>query len=86
MNIITTQDKLKEYIKNIRDISKDFINENSEFSFRTYLENLINNIKPKEVKLIHEAREEQGIRPDFKVYKHIDSNNMLSYNALLGFI
>ncbi|EAK4403973.1 DNA methyltransferase, partial [Campylobacter coli] len=60
-----------------------------EHSFRTCFENLLNELKPKEVKIIHEPKSEKGqgsIRPDFKTYKLIDKEKELSYNHLVGFI
>jgi len=61
----------------------------NEHSYRTPLENLLNSIKSNGIKIIHEPKSQQGqgnIRPDFKVYKQIDSKTRLSYNALVGFI
>ncbi|WP_300450256.1 type ISP restriction/modification enzyme [uncultured Helicobacter sp.] len=65
-------------------------NEYNEHSFRTFLENLLNALKNDDkCYIIHEPKAEVGqghIRPDYKVYKRIDSKNTLSYNALMGFI
>ncbi|WP_300733032.1 type ISP restriction/modification enzyme [uncultured Helicobacter sp.] len=65
-------------------------NEYNEHSFRTFLENLLNVLKNDDkCYIIHEPKAEVGqghIRPDYKVYKRIDSKNTLSYNALMGFI
>ena len=61
----------------------------NEHTFRTPFENLLNGLKPKEIKIIHEPKSEKGqgsIRPDFKAYKLIDKENELSYNHLIGFI
>lgn len=62
----------------------------NEHSFRTHLENLLNAIKNDDkTMIIHEPKAEIGqgnIRPDYKVYKRIDSKSELSYNALMGFI
>lgn len=61
----------------------------NEHSFRTCFENLLNSLKPKEIKIIHEPKSEKGqgsIRPDFKTYKFIDKEKELSYNHLVGFI
>lgn len=76
-----------EYFKKIKEVLK---NKNyNEHSFRTPLENLFNTIKDNAIKIIHEPKSEEGegsIRPDFKVYKQIDSETALSYNALMGFV
>ena len=61
----------------------------NEHSFRTCFENLLNELKPKEIKIIHEPKSEKGqgsIRPDFKAFKLIDKEKELSYNHLVGFI
>lgn len=62
----------------------------NEHSFRTHLENLLNAIKNDDkTMIIHEPKAEIGqgnIRPDYKVYKRIDSKSELSYNTLMGFI
>ncbi len=62
----------------------------NEHSFRTPLEILLNALKNDEkMMIIHEPKAEIGqgnIRPDYKVYKRIDSKSELSYNALMGFI
>ncbi|WP_334081445.1 type ISP restriction/modification enzyme [Helicobacter typhlonius] len=65
-------------------------NSHNEHSFRTPLEILLNALKNDEkMMIIHEPKAEIGqgnIRPDYKVYKRIDSKSELSYNALMGFI
>ena len=65
------------------------LNKSNEHSYRTQLQNLLNTLKDPPVRIIHEPQAEAGqgdIRPDFKVYKQIDSATALSYNALVGFI
>lgn len=73
---------LQIYHTNLKSIVRkgDF----NEHTFRTPLENLLNALKPKDIKLIHEPKARQGqgsIRPDFKVYKQTPN-----YEALQGFI
>ncbi|EKZ7368090.1 N-6 DNA methylase [Campylobacter coli] len=80
-------DIFKKYTSEIQAIfeGKNY----NEHSFRTCFENLLNELKPKEVKIIHEPKSEKGqgsIRPDFKTYKLIDKEKELSYNHLVGFI
>ncbi len=80
-------DIFKKYTSEIQAIfeGKNY----NEHSFRTCFENLLNELKPKEVKIIHESKSEKGqgsIRPDFKTYKLIDKEKELSYNHLVGFI
>ncbi|EIX0413161.1 N-6 DNA methylase [Campylobacter coli] len=80
-------DIFKKYTSEIQAIfeGKNY----NEHSFRTCFENLLNELKPKEVKIIHEPKSEKGqgsIRPDFKTYKLIDREKELSYNHLVGFI
>ena len=61
----------------------------NEHSYRTPLENLLNALRPSDIRIIHEPKTESGqgsIRPDFKVFKQIDSKTELSYNTLMGFI
>ncbi|EJT2319024.1 hypothetical protein NVZ75_001003, partial [Campylobacter upsaliensis] len=64
---------MEEFKKYINEIQKIFQAKNyNEHSFRTPFENLLNALKPKEIKIIHEPKSEKGqgsIRPDFKVYK-----------------
>ncbi|EAJ4971864.1 DNA methyltransferase [Campylobacter upsaliensis] len=78
---------LEEYQNKLLEIykTKDF----GEHSFRTPLENLLNALKIENVKIIQEAlsKDEKGVaRADFKIYKHINSKDKLSYNALVGFV
>ncbi|EHE9212843.1 N-6 DNA methylase [Campylobacter upsaliensis] len=78
---------LEEYQNKLLEIykTKDF----GEHSFRTPLENLLNALKIENVKIIQEAlsKDEKGVaRTDFKIYKHINSKDKLSYNALVGFV
>ncbi|MCR6594127.1 type ISP restriction/modification enzyme [Campylobacter insulaenigrae] len=80
-------DIFKKYTSEIQAIfgAKNY----NEHSFRTCFENLLNELKPKEIKIIHEPKSEKGqgsIRPDFKTYKLIDKEKELSYNHLIGFI
>ncbi|MBS4306888.1 type ISP restriction/modification enzyme [Campylobacter vulpis] len=81
---------MEEFKKYINKIQKIFQAKNyNEHSFRTPFENLLNALKPKEIKIIHEPKSEKGqgsIRPDFKVYKLVDKEKELSYNHLIGFI
>ncbi|EFT0414190.1 N-6 DNA methylase [Campylobacter upsaliensis] len=81
---------MEEFKKYINEIQKIFQAKNyNEHSFRTPFENLLNALKPKEIKIIHEPKSEKGqgsIRPDFKVYKLVDKEKELSYNHLIGFI
>lgn len=80
-------DVFKKYTSEIQAIFK--AKNYNEHSFRTCFENLLNELKPKEVKIIHEPKSEKGqgsIRPDFKTYKLIDKEKELSYNHLVGFI
>ncbi len=65
------------------------LNKSNEHSYRTQLQNLLNALKDPSIRIIHEPQAEVGqgdIRPDFKVYKQVDSTTELSYNALVGFI
>ncbi|EIC2488228.1 hypothetical protein K9094_001144, partial [Campylobacter jejuni] len=66
-------DIFKKYTSEIQAIfgAKNY----NEYTFRTCFENLLNELKPKEIKIIHEPKSEKGqgsIRPDFKTYKLID--------------
>ena len=77
----------KKYAQEMKEIfeAKNY----NEYSFRTPLENLLNEIKPTGLKIIHEPKSEKGqelVRPDFKAYKLVDSEKELSYNHLIGFI
>lgn len=61
----------------------------NEHSYRTQLQNLLNALKEDFIRIIQEPKVEVGqgdIRPDFKVYKQVDSKDALTYNALVGFI
>ncbi|HEC1569220.1 TPA: N-6 DNA methylase [Campylobacter upsaliensis] len=63
----------------------------SEYSFRTPLQNLLNTLKDKnlDLSIIQESlsKDEKGVaRADFDVYKRINSQDKLSYNALVGFV
>mgnify|MGYP004524766223 FL=1 len=76
------KEHLKAYHSEIVSIVKkgDF----NEHTFRTPLENLLNALKPKDIRLTHEPKAEQGqgsVRPDFKIYKQTPH-----YEALQGFI
>lgn len=76
--------KYKEELQGIASLQKD-----NEHSYRTPLENLLNELREETFRVIHEPSTEVGqgnIRPDFKVYKRIDSQTSLSYNALVGFV
>ena len=76
------KEHLKAYHSELVSIVKkgDF----NEHTFRTPLENLLNALKPKDIRLAHEPKAEQGqgsVRPDFKIYKQTPH-----YEALQGFI
>ncbi len=76
------KEHLKAYHSELVGIVKkgDF----NEHTFRTPLENLLNALKPKDIRLTHEPKAEQGqgsVRPDFKIYKQTPH-----YEALQGFI
>ena len=63
----------------------------SEYSFRTPLQNLLNTLKDKnlDLSIMQESlsKDEKGVaRADFDVYKRINSQDKLSYNALVGFV
>lgn len=63
----------------------------SEYSFRTPLQNLLNTLKDEslDLSIIQESlsKDEKGVaRADFDVYKRINSQDKLSYNALVGFV
>ncbi|EAI6696271.1 DNA methyltransferase [Campylobacter upsaliensis] len=81
---------MEEFKKYINEIQKIFQAKNyNEHSFRTPFENLLNALKIENVKIIQEAlsKDEKGVaRADFKIYKHINSKDKLSYNALVGFV
>ncbi len=80
-------EELKTYQKELKDIYKT--SKTGEFSFRTPLENLLKALSPKGVKPIQQPQksgEQSHARPDFEVYKLVDKENELSYNALVGFI
>lgn len=76
------KEHLKAYHSELVSIVKkgDF----NEHTFRTPLENLLNALKPKDIRLTHEPKAEQGqgsVRPDFKICKQTPH-----YEALQGFI
>ena len=76
------KEHLKAYHSELVSIVKkgDF----NEHTFRTPLENLLNALKSKDIRLTHEPKAEQGqgsVRPDFKIYKQTPH-----YEALQGFI
>lgn len=78
---------LENYQKELQEILK--LDDFSEYSFRTPLENLLKALKIENIKIIQEAssKDAQGVaRADFKVYKLIDPKDKLSYNALVGFV
>ncbi|RVY94459.1 DNA methyltransferase [Helicobacter pylori] len=57
---------LKEYLEGIKDLTL----ESNELTHRTFLENLLKNLKNdfnKEFKIEHEPKREQGSQPDFRV-------------------
>ena len=74
------QAAIKAYHTELKAIvaKKDY----NEHSFRTPLENLLNALKPKDIRILHEPKQGQGsIRPDFKIYKQTPH-----YEALQGFV
>ena len=77
---------LEEYGKILKEKYKTSIA--SEHTLRTPLENLLNAIKDKEIKIEHEAiKQEFEIgTPDFKIFKQIDSAEKLTYPNLIGYI
>lgn len=83
---MTTLEALEEYGKIIKDNYKSSIA--TEHTLRTPFENLLNAIKPKEIKVIHEAVKEEfeNGTPDFKIFKQIDSSEKLTYPNLIGYI
>ncbi len=83
-NILQATQSYKQALLDTAQLGKS-----NEHSYRTQLQNLLNTLKDPPVRIIHEPQAEVGqgsIRPDFKVYKQIDSATALSYNALVGFI
>ena len=83
-NILQATQSYKQALLDTAQLGKS-----NEHSYRTQLQNLLNALKPLPIRIIHEPQAEVGqgsIRPDFKVYKQIDSATALSYNALVGFI
>ena len=60
----------------------------TEHTLRTPFENLLNAIKPKEIKIVQEAQKEEHENgtPDFKIFKQIDSSEKLTYPNLVGYI
>ena len=77
---------LEEYGKIIKEKFQSSIA--SEHTLRTPLENLLNAIKPKEIKVEHEAIKQsfENGTPDFKIFKQIDSEEKLTYPNLIGYI
>ena len=77
---------LEEYGKIIKEKFQTSIA--SEHTLRTPLENLLNAIKPKEIKVEHEAVRQsfENGTPDFKIFKQIDSEEKLTYPNLIGYI
>lgn len=59
-----------------------------ELSLRTDLENLLNSLRPRAVKIMQETQKQdyENGNPDFRVYRQIDSEESLSYNTLIGYI
>jgi predicted helicase len=83
---MTVLEALEEYGKIIKDNYKSSIA--TEHTLRTPFENLLNAIKPKEIKVVHEAVKEEfeSGTPDFKIFKQIDSAEKLTYPNLIGYI
>ena len=78
--------EIKEHLKAYRSELVSIVKKGdfNEHTFRTPLENLLNALKPKDIRLTHEPKAEQGqgsVRPDFKIYKQTPH-----YEALQGFI
>lgn len=90
----------KQNLQKILNTHNNDVKNTNEHTFRTPFENFLNNIKDlqdfkqeikenKTIKIIQEPKTQKGegsIRPDFKVFKQVDSKDKLSYNALQGFI
>jgi len=83
---MTYLEALQEYGKIIKDKYQSSIA--TEHTLRTPFENLLNSIKPKEIKVVHEAIKEEyeNGTPDFKIFKQIDSSEKLTYPNLIGYI
>jgi len=83
---MTVLEALEEYGKTIKENFKSSIA--TEHTLRTPFENLLNAIKPKEIKIVHEAIKEEfeNGTPDFKIFKQIDSAEKLTYPNLVGYI
>ena len=83
---MTVLEALEEYGKTIKENFKSSIA--TEHTLRTPFENLLNAIKPKEIKVVHEAVKEEfeNGTPDFKIFKQIDSAEKLTYPNLVGYI
>ncbi len=83
---MTYLEALEEYGQIIKDKYQSSIA--TEHTLRTPLENLLNAIKPKEIKVVHEAQKEEyeNGTPDFKIFKQIDSSEKLTYPNLVGYI
>jgi len=80
------KESLEKYIEIIKEKYSTSIS--SEHTLRTPLENLLNETKPKEIKVEHEAKKEEyeNGTPDFKIFKQIDSTEKLTYPNLIGYI
>ena len=83
---MTYLEALEDYRQIIKDKYQSSIA--TEHTLRTPLENLLNAIKPKEIKVVHEAQKEEyeNGTPDFKIFKQIDSSEKLTYPNLVGYI
>jgi len=83
---MTYLEALEEYGEIIKDKYQSSIA--TEHTLRTPFENLLNSIKPKEIKVVHEAIKEEyeNGTPDFKIFKQIDSSEKLTYPNLIGYI
>ena len=77
---------LKKYGETVKEKYKTSIA--NEHTFRTALENLLNEIKPKEIKIEQETKKQEFElgTPDFRIFKQIDSKEKLTYPNLIGYI
>jgi len=77
---------LKEYGQIIKDKYQSSIE--TEHTLRIPFENLLNAIKPKEIKVVYKAQKEEyeNGTTDFKIFKQIDSTEKLTYPNLVGYI
>lgn len=77
---------LQDYQEKIKEKHDEAIA--GEITLRSDLENLLNRLKPKPVKIRQETKKQdyENGNPDFRIYRHIDPEEDLSYNTLIGYI